>query len=254
MTPVPPSRADRSSPGEVLRAGPLEIHATARQAFVNGTRITLGSRAFDLLLMLAEAAGRVVSHDEIQARVWPNRHVSETNLRVQVSTLRRALGEARHVVSTVPDRGYAFTPFGQHAPEPDDAPVPGDHMVHVVDDEADMRDALEGLLMASGWRVRTYGSVGAFQEALTAQTAGCLILDVSLPGENGLELQRRLLALGLSLPIVFLSGRSNIPIAVEAMKAGAIEFLTKPAAGEDILAAVARAMALALSERPQSPA
>lgn len=257
MRPPAPPPTGHPFQSDVLRAGPLEIHPTARQVLVHGERISLGSRAFDLLLLLAGAAGRVVAHDEIQARVWPNRFVSETNLRVQISTLRRALGDARHVITTVPDRGYAFTPFETEGTDTD-APAPrpagvDSHVVHVVDDEADMRDALASLLMASGWEARTYGSVRAFQAALTPQTGGCLLLDVSLPGESGLELQRHLLAQGIAMPIIFLSGRSNIPIAVEAMKAGAIEFLTKPASGPDILAAVERAMALALSgDAPQA--
>jgi FixJ family two-component response regulator len=126
-----------------------------------------------------------------------------------------------------------------------------DAVVCVVDDDASVRRALERVLRAGGHRTETFASASEFLEH--AQRAGprapgCLVLDVQLPGLNGLELQSALAAAGLDLPIVFITGHGDIPMSVRAMKAGAVDFLPKPVAAEDLLGAVEQALARAVEQ------
>ena len=113
--------------------------------------------------------------------------------------------------------------------------------VLVVDDDASIRQSLHSLLRAVGYDVKLFQSV---QDLLDHRgglaDAACLVLDVRLPGQSGLELQRKLAKAGVALPIVFITGHGDIPMSVAAMKAGAIEFLTKPFRDQDLLDAVAR--------------
>ena len=110
--------------------------------------------------------------------------------------------------------------------------------VFIVDDDPKVLKALARLLRAHGFEPCTFESAEAFLSQLDAGGAGCLVLDVSLPGLDGLALQRRLADSGLALPIVFLTGHGDIPMSVQAVKAGAVDFLTKPAAAQTLLAAV----------------
>src|SRR4051794_4988098 len=110
--------------------------------------------------------------------------------------------------------------------------------VCVVDDDVSIRESVGGLLRAEGLRVETYSSAGEFLERGTTEPPGCLVLDVELPGLSGLELQRQLFQAEPYIPIVFLTGRGDIPMSVRAMKAGAFEFLTKPFDPDDLLDAV----------------
>jgi FixJ family two-component response regulator len=119
-----------------------------------------------------------------------------------------------------------------------------DATVHVVDDEPDMRQALTRLFRSVGMNVVTYGLAREFLEAYRPGTAGCLVLDVLMPGMTGLELQRELNARRIALPVVFLSGAAHVSIAVEAMRAGATDFLEKPFDNEMLVARTRRAIAL----------
>lgn len=110
--------------------------------------------------------------------------------------------------------------------------------VFLVDDDPQVLKALTRLLRANGFVVTTFESAEAFLAKHDALAPGCLVLDVSLPGIDGLALQRRLADGGPALPIVFLTGRGDIPMSVRATKAGAVDFLTKPVAAETLLAAV----------------
>jgi FixJ family two-component response regulator len=110
--------------------------------------------------------------------------------------------------------------------------------VFIVDDDAPLLRALSRLLREHGWQTATYASAEDFLAQRDAQAPGCLVLDVSLPGLDGLALQRRLAETGPALPIVFLTGHGDIPMSVQAVKAGAVDFLTKPVAAEALLAAV----------------
>ena len=115
---------------------------------------------------------------------------------------------------------------------------PTDAIVFVVDDDVSVRESLELLIASAGWRVKTFASAQQFLAHRRAAVPCCLVLDVSLPDQNGLELQRRIAADHSELPIVFITGHGDIPMSVRAIKAGAIEFLTKPFNDEAILTAI----------------
>jgi FixJ family two-component response regulator len=115
-------------------------------------------------------------------------------------------------------------------------------VVHVVDDDAAVRSALESLLRSVGHEVQTYASPRDFLASDQPEVPGCLVLDVRLPGQSGLELQQVLARSGNSMPIVFITGHGDVPMSVAAMKAGAIEFLTKPFRDQDLLDAVHRGL------------
>jgi FixJ family two-component response regulator len=115
-------------------------------------------------------------------------------------------------------------------------------IVHVVDDDESFREGISNLLRAAGYVVRTYNSVGEFLLAGFDETPGCILLDVRLPGPSGLDLQRALTAGSKPLPIIFLSGYPDIPAAVQAIRAGAVDFLTKPVDGELLLSVIRRAL------------
>jgi FixJ family two-component response regulator len=114
--------------------------------------------------------------------------------------------------------------------------------VFVVDDDASVCEALSSLLRAIGWQVRTFPSAAAFLEFRRPDLPACLVLDVRLPGASGLDLQRQLAERGDALPIIFMSSHGDIPMTVQAMKAGAVEFLPKPFREEDLLAAIQSAI------------
>jgi FixJ family two-component response regulator len=115
--------------------------------------------------------------------------------------------------------------------------------VCVIDDDVSVRESLEQLIHYAGWAVQTYTSAEEFLAREQASTPGCLILDVSLPGLNGLELQRRLGSRATPIPIIFITGCGNVPMTVCAMKAGAVEFLTKPLSERALLSAINEALA-----------
>lgn len=110
--------------------------------------------------------------------------------------------------------------------------------VFIVDDDAALCRALVRLLREHGWQTAAYASAEDFLRQRDAKAPGCLVLDVSLPGLDGLALQRRLAQDGPALPIVFLTGHGDIPMSVQAVKAGAVDFLTKPVAAASLLTAV----------------
>jgi len=118
-----------------------------------------------------------------------------------------------------------------------------DPIVFVVDDDSRVREALSSLIASVGLRVIAYGSAAEFLQAGKPDAPACLVLDLQLPGSNGLELQREL-ADDIGPPIIFITGHGDIPSSVRAMKAGAIEFLPKPFGDEELLAAIDAALAL----------
>jgi two-component system, LuxR family, response regulator FixJ len=117
-------------------------------------------------------------------------------------------------------------------------------LVHIVDDDASVRDSLTVLLESAGFTVRAYDSAVAFLQSASDRTAGCVLTDVQMPELNGLELQRRMSEQGIRLPVIVMTGHGDVPIAVEAMKAGAAEFLEKPFGDEQLLTAVTSAIAV----------
>jgi len=115
--------------------------------------------------------------------------------------------------------------------------------VHIVDDDELVRRGTERLLAAAGFEARSYASALDFLRAVEPDMAGCIILDVRMPGQSGLELQTALASRAVTLPIVFVTGYGEIPDTVRAMQGGAIDFLTKPVKGDVLLDAVGRALA-----------
>ena len=131
-----------------------------------------------------------------------------------------------------------------HAPgrESQSSRVTGTPIVFVVDDDVSVRESLELLIRFAGWQPETFASPQAFLSRRPEEIPSCLILDVELPGLNGLDLQERIAASRCELPIIFLTGHGDIPRTVRAMKAGAVEFLTKPFADDVLLQAIERAI------------
>ncbi|MGY8710814.1 response regulator transcription factor [Bradyrhizobium sp. 18BD] len=110
--------------------------------------------------------------------------------------------------------------------------------VIVIDDDQDIRDALEGLLKSVGLRTKLFASVQEFLDSDPPSGLRCLVLDIRLPGRSGLDFYDSLVAEDIFLPVVFISGHADIPMSVRAMKAGAVEFLTKPVRHQDLLDAI----------------
>jgi FixJ family two-component response regulator len=122
-------------------------------------------------------------------------------------------------------------------------PVPNTSpTVFVVDDDIAVRESLEFLIRDEGWQVETFTSAEEFIKRPREFIPSCLVLDISMPGLNGLELQKRLAVERPDMPIVFLTGSADVPKTVQAMKAGAVEFLTKPFSDRTLLSAVGKAM------------
>ena len=117
-----------------------------------------------------------------------------------------------------------------------------DAMVFVVDDDAPMRESLKNLIRSVGLRVELFASAQEFLRSKRPDRPSCLVLDVRLPGLSGLDLQRRTGDAGIEIPIVFITGHGDIPMSVRAMKAGAVEFLTKPFRDQDLLDAIQQAL------------
>ncbi len=115
-------------------------------------------------------------------------------------------------------------------------------IVFIVDDDISVRESLELLIQTQGWQPETFASAGEFLDRPRALVPSCLVLDISLPGLNGLELQKRVAVERTNMPIIFITGYGDVPKTVQAMKAGAIEFLTKPFNDEVLLGAVRQAL------------
>src|SRR6476660_6918081 len=115
-------------------------------------------------------------------------------------------------------------------------------VVHIVDDDESLRRAVDSLCRSVGFETRTYGSSQEFLDGKPQDTAGCLVLDVRLPGMSGLDFQSQLAALGIHLPVILVTGHGDIPMSVRAMKAGAVDFLPKPFRDQDLLDAVTAAI------------
>jgi FixJ family two-component response regulator len=115
-------------------------------------------------------------------------------------------------------------------------------IVFVVDDDISVRESLQLLLQSEGWQPETFASAQEFLDRPRSLVPSCLVLDVSLPGLNGLDLQRYVVAERPDMPIIFITGYGDVPTSVKAMKAGAVEFLTKPFSDEALLTAIRQAV------------
>ena len=123
------------------------------------------------------------------------------------------------------------------SPDPGAAPL-----ICVIDDDSSVREALSSLFRSIGLRVKLYGSAPEFFDSALPAEAGCLVLDIRMPGLSGLDFQDRLVKANIHLPIIFMTGHGDIPMSVRAMKAGAVDFLTKPFRDQDMLDAVTVAL------------
>jgi RNA polymerase sigma factor (sigma-70 family) len=117
-----------------------------------------------------------------------------------------------------------------------------DAIVFVVDDDGAMRQSLKNLIGSVGLRVEAFASAQEFLRSKLMDVPACLVLDVRLPGLSGLDLQKRMADAGIEIPIIFITGHGDIPMTVQAMKAGAVEFLTKPFRDQDLLDAIQQAL------------
>jgi len=126
-----------------------------------------------------------------------------------------------------------------------------DATVFVVDDDEAIRQALRSLINSVGLRAETFASAREFLQGRTADLPGCLILDVRLPGLSGLDLQQEMAVANIHTPIIFITGHGDIPMTVRAMKAGAVEFLTKPFRDQDLLDAIQQALERDRTSREQ---
>ena len=115
-------------------------------------------------------------------------------------------------------------------------------IILVVDDDVSVREALGGLIRSAGLRVETFATAQEFLARPRPNAPGCLVLDIRLPDLSGLDLQKRMAEINLEIPIVFITGHGDVPTSVQAMKAGALEFLTKPFADRDLLDAIQQAI------------
>jgi FixJ family two-component response regulator len=130
-----------------------------------------------------------------------------------------------------------------HPTLPSELAAVGDPVVFVIDDDTSMREALQSLFRSVGLRVEVFGSAPEFLQSNLPNVASCLVLDIRLPGVSGLDFQIELTEAGIHIPIIFMTGHGDIPMSVQAMKAGAVDFLTKPFRHQEMLHAVNRALA-----------
>ncbi|TVT86026.1 response regulator [Pseudomonas sp. H3(2019)] len=230
----------------MIRLGQATISLERREAFLDGQPLRVGGRAFEILSVLMLADGRIVSKDELINQVWPDIVVEENNLQVQISSLRKLLGK-KEIIQTIPRRGYRLLKdsepklpvFNALVSAPilaQPPPVEAQHVpVLIVDDEACVRTALSRLLRAENIEHRIFQSAEELLDAEIANGPACLLLDVSLPEATGLQLQAALTERGHPWPVIFMTGHGTIPMSVQAMKAGAVEFLTKPFDDDELL-------------------
>lgn len=124
--------------------------------------------------------------------------------------------------------------------------------IHLVDDDAAVRDSLSLLIEYEGYAVKTYESAEVFLAACPPRSRGCVVIDLRMPGMDGIRLQEEMVRRGMPLPVIFLTGYGDIPTSVRAIKAGAMDFLTKPVAGGDLLKSIAAAMAVAETRQAEA--
>jgi two-component system response regulator FixJ len=132
--------------------------------------------------------------------------------------------------------------------------MPAERCVYIVDDDEAVRDSLSVLLESKAYAVRSFVSAAKFLAAAPSLPAGCLILDIRMPEMDGLELQQRLVERGLDFPLIVITGHGEVPLAVRAMKAGAVDFIEKPFASEAILDSLDMALARLAAPNEQDPA
>ena len=254
--------------GKSFAFGPFALLPAARLLLRSGKPLKIGSRAFDLLSVLCQHAGEVVSKENLIDTVWNGVVVEETNLRVHIAALRRVLGDGRgaqRYLVSVPLRGYslvapvtteggaqvtAAAPIaGTHAgssparqADGHDSTVDAQPIAHIIDDDESVRAALDTLFRSVDIATRLYRTPSDFLQAPREDRPSCLVLDVRLPGISGLDFQKVLIDMKLRIPVVLMTGFGDIPMCAQGMRAGAVDFLAKPFRHQDMLDAVARAL------------
>jgi DNA-binding response OmpR family regulator len=239
----------------------------ARKLLRRGAPVDLGSRAFDLLTTLLGTPGELVSKEELLKQVWPSTLVEESNLRFQVARLRQALAPDGDIIKTVPGRGYLLA--GDAGADPrrwfaaSNASGPngsgdgaaggsgpafgGDRtsaaVVALIDPDPMIQERLSQFLGLQNIGVRTFDDAAAYIAGGNAAGIDCVLLEVWLPGRSGLELQDELARRSPRLPLIFMSGHTDVQTVVAAMRSGAIDFLTKPIRQLELLEALRLALA-----------
>ena len=164
--------------------------------------------------------------------------VADRSRNVELSTIRRVVSNgSMPLITTRMDAGLARRDGAATAAEP-----PGRPVVFVVDDDVSMRESLELLICNAGWQPKTFETAQEFLCRERVLVPSCLVLDVMLPGLNGLDLQRCLAVDCKDMPIIFVTGHADVPTTVQAMKAGAFDFLVKPFCDDALLSAVRKAI------------
>lgn len=251
--------------GKVWQFRNYTLCPRSRELLLDGKAVPLGGRAFDILLALASRAGEVVSKEDLMAAVWPTTCVEESNLRVQMSNLREMLGIDGNIIRTVSGRGYVFAAdiatregldpsgYGAQADQlgggsHDDRPGTA---VVLIDDDDEVRAGIEGLFSSVGLAVVGFRSPLEFQEKRHAVRPTCFVLDVMMPGQTGLEFMDSLVDSACETPVIFISGHADVRASVRAMKAGALDFFTKPLDHELLVIAVREAVSR--GSQPERP-
>jgi DNA-binding response OmpR family regulator len=245
----------------VFRFSGFVVAPAARYVWVDEKPVAVGSRAFDLLLVLIGGRGTVLSKRELLERVWPDTIVEENCLRVHVAALRKALGHYGSAIRTIPGRGYIWTATLEITTRREDAEAicaaPGVRPVAacdtpafrkwaaVIDDDLGVREAVCSLLESVGMAARAFASIVDFLERCEPTEPACFVLDVRLPGRSGLEFLDDLAAQDVRIPTICISGYADVPMSVRAMKAGACEFLLKPLRHQDLIEAIQRVVPVA---------
>jgi FixJ family two-component response regulator len=186
-------------------------------------------------------AGICLTFGAVHFLVWARRRDQWANLVFSITAAAAAGYAVLDVVALRQATHFRMKPLATPHPPPG--------TVFLLDDEPGMLKALTRLLAAEGFNVRAFTSAKAFLESYHPEALSCLVLDVAMPELNGLELQQRLTRAGILLPIVFLTGRGDIPMTVQAIQAGAVDFLTKPVKDVDLLHAVRVALQRAAEPR-----
>jgi DNA-binding response OmpR family regulator len=249
-----------SSADMVFEFGHFRLFERGRSLSKNGNPCKIGGREFDLLLALARRPGELVGKTELMHAVWPNTCVEDGNLRSQMCNLRETLGEDAAIIKTVAGRGYvlsvgvktisteteiasdvkrgsAIRVHGTCSSKDADT-MDNDDVIVVIDDDENVRDSLEQLFLSVGMKTVTFASPRDYVQARSSIPPACFIVDVMMPYQTGLEFLEALRRKHHRTPAIFISGHADVRLSVRAMKAGAIDFLTKPVDCEQLLTAV----------------
>jgi len=263
---APATASSSSDSDRSISFGSLCVFPASRLLLRDGREVAIGGRAFDLLVTLLLARGKIVEKNEIAKNVWPSTTVDDCNIRYQVRSLRKVLGPEGELIKSIPGRGYMLADSGPGSETPKhasddaltgclrfpewlrsgvDSQVQSEaaQYVAIVDDDATILDAMKGLISSVGLRAEAFLSIRAMLNSTQSSPPGCIILDAWLPDKGGLDFHAELVGAGIRLPIIFISGYADVPMSVRAIKAGASDFLTKPVRHEDLLSAVRLAMA-----------